>query len=458
MTIRMEKDSLGSIEVPITALWGAQTQRALLNFPISQWPMPQSFIETMGLLKSCAAKANLDLKLISQEKAEVIIKIGEEIAKGVHLEHFPLDVFQTGSCTSSNMNVNEVIVGLAEKIYKIQLHPNDDVNMSQSSNDFIPSVIHAATVISGFKLLLPAIDQLLLSLQRRKKELQNVVKTGRTHLMDALPLTFGQEISGWIAQISFAKDSLTTQLRCCQQLAIGGTAVGTGLNALPEFSGNLIGHLNAKTGLSFEVGENFFELLSSQDRIVACSGALKTLAVALTKIASDLRWMNSGPCAGLGEIRLPSVQPGSSIMPGKVNPVIVESCLMVCAHVIGTDLTISLAGQSGNFQLNVMLPIIAYHLLENIRILANTCSNLAAKAIDGFEVCVDSIEALLSKNPIVITALNRKIGYERGAIIAKKALAENRPVIDVALEETSLSRKELEEILDPYHLTQGGLN
>jgi len=456
--VRIEQDSLGPIEVPSTASWGAQTQRALLNFPISQWPMPQSFVETMGLLKSCAAQTNRDLNLLSEEKAEAIMSLGDEIAKGVHLEHFPLDVFQTGSGTSSNMNVNEVIAGLAMTRYGLALHPNDDVNMSQSSNDFIPSVIHAATVISGMKQLLPAIDQLLLSLQKRQTELKDVVKTGRTHLMDALPLTFGQEISGWISQITFAKKSFERQLLHCQPLAIGGTAVGTGLNASPEFSLKLIAHLNQKTGLSFEVGENFFELLSSQDRLVACSGALKILAVALTKIATDLRWMNSGPIAGLGEIHLPNVQPGSSIMPGKVNPVILESCLMVCAHVIGSDLTITLGGQSGNFQLNVMLPIMAYHVLENIRILGNTCSNLASKAIDGFEVRHKPIEALLSKNPIVITALNYKIGYEKGAMIAKKALVENRAVIDVALEETTFSREELEAILDPYHLTQGGLN
>ena len=396
--------------------------------------------------------------LLSQEKSEVISRIGDRIFQGEYLDSFPIDVFQTGSGTSSNMNINEVICSVAKKSYGLDIHPNDDVNMSQSSNDFIPSALSVSIVISGFSSLIPSIDHLLSSLKARKEELEHVVKTGRTHLMDALPITFGQEISGWIAQIESAKASLEYHLLACQDLPIGGTAIGTGLNALPGFSEELIRVMNDKTELFFQIGKNFFELMSSQDRIISCSGALKTLAVCLSKISNDLRWMNSGPISGLGEIRLPAVQPGSSIMPGKVNPVILESSMMACAHVIGSDLTITLGGQSGNFQLNMMLPLIAFHMLENIRILANTSRNLALKAIDGFQINKSSIDARLSKNPIIITALNYKIGYEKGALIAKKALDENRSVLDIALEETSLSRKELEDILDPYHLTQGGLN
>ena len=458
MKVRVEKDSMGLVEVPLTAKWGAQTQRALLNFPISGWPMPEAFIKSLGLVKYCAAAANLELGLLSKEIAEPIKIISQEVAQGYYQSEFPLDVFQTGSGTSSNMNANEVISHLIEEKFKLKVHPNDHVNMSQSSNDTIPSVIAIATVLGSTHLLLPAINHLIGVIEKKSTILNKLTKTGRTHLMDALPLTFGQELSGWIAQLKTCGQSIKEATSRCLDLPIGGTAIGTGVNADPAFSDKFINELNKSTGLSFKKSQNFFELMAAQDRIVSFSGQLKMLACALMKICNDLRWMNSGPLSGLGEISLPSLQPGSSIMPGKVNPVIPESCMMVCAHVMGSDVSIGIAGQSGNFQLNVMLPLIAHHVLENIRMLANSCINLGDKAIEGFIVNEEHIKTNLAKNPILVTALNRKIGYELGAIIAKEALSTNRSLIDVALEKTSLSRKELEEILEPYHLTQGGLN
>ncbi|NBV28605.1 class II fumarate hydratase [bacterium] len=458
MKVRIEKDSMGIIEVPLLAKWGAQTQRALLNFPISGWPMPEVFIRVLGLIKYCAAQANKDLELIDSSIADAILIISKEIYKGFHFNEFPIDVFQTGSATSSNMNANEVISHLVKERLNLTAHPNDHVNMSQSSNDTIPAVIAIATVLDGVKTLLPALDHLQKAIDRRADELKKVTKTGRTHLMDALPLTFGQELSGWSAQLGTVKHAIQNAIELCKDLPIGGTAIGTGLNAHPSFAEHFIECLNAETNLTFKKGENFFELMSAQDRIVSFSGQLKMLACCLMKIANDLRWMNSGPLAGFSEIALPSLQPGSSIMPGKVNPVIPESCAMVCAHVIGSDLTVTMAGQSGNFQLNVMLPLIAYHVLENMRLLSNTCINLADKAIDGFVVHYEQVEAAFAKNPILVTALNRKIGYELGAVIAKEALEQERSVLDVALEKTALTKEELIEILDPYHLTKGGLN
>jgi fumarate hydratase class II len=458
MKVRVEKDSMGIVEVPLPAKWGAQTQRALLNFPISGWPMPETFIQALGLLKFCAAGANIELGLIDQVLGEAIQSVAKEISQGFYLQEFPIDVFQTGSGTSSNMNANEVISYLIEERLGMKVHPNDHVNMSQSSNDTVPSVIAMATVLGGVKQLLPAIEHLKVAIDRRAQELNKVTKTGRTHLMDAVPLTFGQELSGWSAQLATIEQSLHYALELCKDLPVGGTAVGTGLNAHPSFADVFIKILNEQTSMQFRKATNFFELMAAQDRIVGFSGQLKTLATLLMKVANDLRWMNSGPLAGLSEIALPSLQPGSSIMPGKVNPVIPESCAMVCAHVIGSDVTVTMAGQSGNFQLNVMLPLIAYHVLENIRLLSHTCINLADKAIDGFIVHRENIQESFSKNPILVTALNRKIGYELGAVIAKEALAQGRSVLEVALEKTSLTKEELEDILDPYHLTQGGLN
>lgn len=456
MKMRVEKDSLGVVEVPIDAYWGAQTQRALWNFPISGWVMPEAFIRSLGLIKAAAARANATLGHLSQADASAIETVALEIAQGFHFEQFPIDVFQTGSATSSNMNINEVIHSLVIQRFDKDLHPNDHINMSQSSNDIIPTVIHVALVLSTQKELLPALLQMDRSLEQRMEELQSVVKTGRTHLMDAVPMTFSQELSGWKAQIAYARTQIEQICRYNYQLPVGGTAIGTGLNADPCFAQVFIEHLRKMTGEPFEKADNCFELISAQDRVVQFSGSLKTLATALMKITNDLRWMNSGPISGLSEIVLPSLQPGSSIMPGKVNPVIPESAAMVCAHVIGTDMTVTIAGQSGQFQLNVMLPIIAYHVLENIRLLSNTLSNLALKAIDGFVVNQQHVTSLLKKNPILVTALNKRIGYEKGVEIVNKALTQSRSVFEVALEETSLTKEELESLLDPRILTKGG--
>jgi fumarate hydratase class II len=457
MKMRIEKDSLGVVEVPLHAFWGPQTQRALLNFPISGWVMPEAFIKALGLVKAAAARANATLKALSLEEARAIETIAMEIAQGFHLEHFPIDVFQTGSATSSNMNINEVIHYLAKTRLQKDLHPNDHINMSQSSNDIIPTVIHVALVLSVKQELLPALEQIDRVLTQRMRDLKNIVKTGRTHLMDAVPMTFAQELSGWKAQIDFAKNQIRHVLEHNYQLPVGGTAIGTGLNADPCFAQVFVEHLREMTSEPFQKADNCFELISAQDRVVQFSGTLKTLATAVMKISNDLRWMNSGPIAGLGEIVLPSLQPGSSIMPGKVNPVVPESAAMVCAHVIGTDMTVTIAGQSGQFQLNVMLPLIAYHVLENVRLMANTLSNLSQKALNGFIVNEQHVSSLLKKNPILITALNKKIGYEKGAEIVKKSLAQGRSVYEVALEETSLSAQELESLLDPAQLTQGGV-
>lgn len=457
MKMRVEKDSLGVVEVPIDACWGAQTQRALWNFPISGWVMPEAFIQSLGLIKAAAAKANATLGHLSADDAAAIETVALEISQGFHFEQFPIDVFQTGSATSSNMNINEVIHYLVEKRFNKNLHPNDHINMSQSSNDIIPTVIHVALVLSTHKELLPALDQIDRSLGQRMEELKGIVKTGRTHLMDAVPMTFAQELSGWRAQLTYARKQIEQVCSHNHQLPIGGTAIGTGLNADPCFAQVFVDHLRNMTGRPFEKADNCFELIAAQDRVVQFSASLKTLATALMKISNDLRWMNSGPIAGLSEITLPCLQPGSSIMPGKVNPVIPESAAMVCAHVMGSDMTVTIAGQSGQFQLNVMLPLIAYHVLENIRLLAHTISNLAQKAIDGFTVNQEHVTALLKKNPILVTALNKRIGYEKGAEIVKKALAQRRSVFEVALEETSLSAQELEALLDPSALTKGGV-
>ena len=370
---------------------------------------------------------------------------------------FPVDIFQTGSGTSTNMNANEVIAHLASIKCTASVHPNDHVNMSQSSNDVIPTTIHVSASLACEQRLVPALNHLADVIDNKAKQLKNVVTTGRTHLMDAMPVTFGQQLSGWSAQIRSGVERVQRVLPEIQQLAIGGTAVGTGINAPKDFGDKVADNLGQATGLKFMVAKNRFEHMSSQDAAVALSGQLKTIAVSMMKIANDLRWMNSGPLAGLGEIALPALQPGSSIMPGKVNPVIPESVAMVCARVIGNDSSITVAGQSGNFQLNVMLPLIAYDLLQSIELLASASRLLADKAIAGFTVNKDNIEDALAKNPILVTALNRVIGYELGAKIAKQAYAEGRAVIDVASEMTDLSVAELEKLLQPEHLTQGGV-
>ena len=450
---RTEHDTMGEVQVPSSALYGAQTQRAISNFAISSLRLPARFIHAVAHIKKAAAQTNLELGLLDAKIAAAIIRASETIIAGEHAEQFPVDVFQTGSGTSTNMNVNEVIAHVASGIAGQPIHANDHVNMSQSSNDTIPSAIHISAALAFEQQLIPALENLHTTMLGKAAYLDDVVKTGRTHLMDAMPLTFGQEISGWASQIESNYVRLQTALPQLLQLAQGGTAVGTGVNAHENFAEKFAQYLSANTGLLFTPSDNFFALMSAQDTAVAVSGQLKTLAVSLMKIANDLRWMNSGPLAGIAEISLPALQPGSSIMPGKVNPVIPEAVCMVCAQVIGNDASISIAGQSGNFQLNVMLPLIAYNLLQSIELLSNACNQLADKAIASFSVNQTTIDKALARNPMLITALNSLIGYEQAAAIAKKAYKEGRAIIDVAEEETQLGRAELERLLNPKQLT-----
>jgi fumarate hydratase class II len=454
---RIEHDSMGELQVPEDALWGAQTQRAVDNFPISGLPMPRQFIAALGLVKWAAAGANAELGLLKSEIAVAIQKAALEVAEGGYDEHFPIDVFQTGSGTSSNMNANEVIAHLATANLGDDVHPNDHVNMSQSSNDVIPTCVHVSACVAIHSQLLPALDHLSGVLEKKADEVRGVVKTGRTHLMDAMPVTLGQELDGWRSQVDHASERIRGSLKRLVGLAQGGTAVGTGINAHPRFGEKVAVLLSEQTGIKFASAANKFESLSSQDAAVEMSGQLRVLAVSLTKIANDLRWMNSGPLAGIGEIALPALQPGSSIMPGKVNPVIPEAVAMVGAQVIGNDATIAMGGQSGNFQLNVMLPVVAYNLLQSIELLANASKCLADKAIAGFTVNEDNINRALGRNPILVTALNPVIGYELGAAVAKKAYADGRPVKEVAKEMTDLTDEELDRLLDPAALTEGGI-
>ncbi|MBT8077181.1 MAG: class II fumarate hydratase [Gammaproteobacteria bacterium] len=454
---RVERDSMGELRVPADALWGAQTQRAVQNFPISGLRMPRRFIAALGLVKWAAAGANAELGLMTTDKAVAIQKCALEVAAGDYDEHFPIDVFQTGSGTSSNMNANEVLARLASDELGSEVHPNDHVNMSQSSNDVIPTCVHVSAAMGIADSLRPALEHLVEVLQGKADETRDVVKTGRTHLMDAMPVTLGQELDGWRAQIESSLERLADTQKRLAELAQGGTAVGTGINAHPKFGEKVAVLLSERTNIDFRPSDSLFEALSSQDAAVEASGQLKVLAVSLMKIANDLRWMNAGPLAGIGEIALPALQPGSSIMPGKVNPVIPEAVAMVCAQVIGNDATVTIAGQSGNFQLNVMLPVVAYNLLQSIEILANASRCLADNAIAGFTVNQDKIDEALDRNPILVTALNPVIGYELGAAVAKKAYAEGRPVKEVAKEMTDLSNEELDRLLDPARLTEGGI-
>ena len=454
---RIEHDSMGELKVPADALYGAQTQRAVDNFPISGLRLPRAFIRALGLIKAAAAEANLSLGHLRKSQAVAIRKAALAVADGQFDDQFPIDVFQTGSGTSTNMNANEVIAHLAGK-GGTKVHPNDHVNYGQSSNDVIPTAIHVSATLTASEQLLPALKHLRKTIDRRARELRNVPKTGRTHLMDAMPVTFGQELSGWAAQIDASIERIEDSLKRMRRLPQGGTAVGTGINADPKFGPAVARELKKLTGVRFDSAENYFEGMAGQDAAVELSGQLKALATALMKIANDLRWMNSGPLAGLGEIELPALQPGSSIMPGKVNPVIPEATAMVAAQVIGNDAAITIGGQSGNFQLNVMLPLIAHNLLQSIGLLANVSTLLADKAIAGFKVNTARVKEALDKNPILVTALNPVIGYEKGAATAKKAYKEKRPIMDVALETTGLSKDELKKLLDPMTLTKGGIH
>ncbi|MEH6580105.1 MAG: class II fumarate hydratase [Amphritea sp.] len=457
-TIRIEQDSMGEMEVPADALYGAQTQRAILNFPISNQAMPEAFIRALLKAKSAAARANSRLDLIPSKMSQTICLSVERLLNDPNLmSHFPVDIYQTGSGTSSNMNANEVLATLTEKIYGQSVSANDHINYGQSSNDIIPSTIHISAAIELHEKLLPALQYLVSSIHQKASSIAQHVKTGRTHLMDAMPVRMDQSLNAWAAQLEQNITNLQQLQPQLQSLAQGGTAVGTGINAHPDFAVTFCQELSGITQLEFTPGDDLFAQISSQGTAVALSGQLKATAVSIMKIANDLRWMNSGPLAGLGEIELQALQPGSSIMPGKVNPVIPEAAAMVSAQVIGNDAAITIAGQSGNFELNVMLPLVANNLLASIQLLSNVSILLADKAIATFTVNETKLQESLARNPILVTALNPVIGYLKAAEIAKQAYKVKRPVIDVAVEKTDLSREELTKLLDPAKLTKGGL-
>ncbi|HET6365287.1 MAG TPA: class II fumarate hydratase [Nitrospirota bacterium] len=457
---RIEKDSLGDVKVPVDALYGAQTQRAIQNFPVSGIRFPRAFIRALGLVKVAAAEVNAELGLLDTTTAQAIQQAALEVADGEWDDHFPLDVFQTGSATSTNMNANEVIARRATQILgssEARVHPNNHVNMGQSSNDVIPSAIHISAFIQVSEVLLPSFKHLHKVLKKREPEFHDIVKTGRTHLMDAMPILLSQEVSGWAYQVAQAIERAESCLPRLAKLAIGGTAVGTGINTPSGFGRRVADKIVQRTKHPFTETDNHFAAQAMMDSAVELSGNLKTTASSFMKMANDLRWMNSGPIAGLGEISLPALQPGSSIMPGKVNPVMCEVMMMACAQVMGNDLAISISNQQGNFELNAMLPVIVHNLLQSITLLGNAAGLLADKAVAGFTVNQQKIAGLVGQNPILVTALNPVIGYDKAAQIAKKAYAEGRSLEDVAAEMTDLSKEELNRLLDPRKMTEGGV-
>ena len=456
---RIEKDSMGEVRVPTDALYGAQTQRAVDNFPVSGICISRSLIHSLGVIKQAAAKVNAELGNIPQDVAHAIQLAAQEVIDGKLDNHFPIDIYQTGSGTSSNMNTNEVIARRAMQLVEelsVKVHPNDHINFGQSSNDTFPTAIRIAGYIEAKNDLVPSLKYMRETFLKKGSEYSHVVKTGRTHLMDAMPVTFEQEFGGYARQIEVGIKRIETALSNMAELPMGGTAVGTGINTHPKFAAKFAAEVSRLTGESFREAENHFEAQATVDAPVELGAQLKTLAVSLLKIVNDLRWMNSGPNGGLGEIQLAALQPGSSIMPGKVNPVIEESMAMVCAQVIGYDASISVGGLSGNFELNVMLPMVAHSLLEAIRLLANASRNLADRSVSRIVVREDHINSLTGKNPILVTTLNPLIGYDLAAKIAKKAFTENRPLKAVALEMCDLSEEELDKALDPSKMTRGG--
>lgn len=457
---RIEQDSMGEVKVPKDALYGAQTQRAKDNFPISGITFSPAFIQSLALVKKCAALVNGKLGLLKPELSDAICAASQEVIDGQHYAEFVIDIFQTGSGTSSNMNANEVIAQKANVLSHnlLNIHPNDHVNFGQSSNDVIPTTIRVAAVSEITHALLPALTELRNAFLEKGQANADVVKTGRTHLMDAMPISIKQEFDGYARQLALAIDRIKSTLARMSELPQGGTAVGTGINTHVKFGEMFAAQMSELTGVQFTEAENHFEAQATVDAPVELSGQLKTLAVSLMKIANDLRWMNSGPNAGLGEIQLNALQPGSSIMPGKVNPVIEESVAMVCAQVIGNDSTITIAGQSGNFELNVMLPVVGHNLLESIQILANAARNFAQQSVSKIQVRSEVIAEKVTRNPVLVTALNPIIGYDLAAKIAKKAFAENRPVMEVAKEMTDLSDDDLASALDPMNMTKGGFS
>ncbi len=442
---RIERDTMGEIKVPADALWRAQTQRAVENFPISGTPIEPAQIKALAQIKSACAKANAELGILEQDMADAIVIAAEEVASGEHDGQFPIDVFQTGSGTSSNMNTNEVLASLATKTLGREVHPNDHVNASQSSNDVFPTSIHVAATASAMNELIPALDHLAQSLEAKSKEFAEVVKSGRTHLMDATPVTLGQEFGGYAAQIRRGIERIEASLPRTAEVPLGGTAVGTGINTPVGFPQRVIELLAEGTGLPVTEAVDHFEAQGARDGLVEMSGQLRTIAVSLTKICNDLRWMGSGPRTGLAEINLPDLQPGSSIMPGKVNPVLPEATLMVAAQVIGNDVTITTAGASGSFELNVMLPVIGRNLLESIRLLGNASRTLADRCIDGITANEERCREFAESSPSVVTPLNRHIGYENAAAIAKKAVKERKTIRQVVLEEGYVERGDISE-------------
>ncbi|MFJ2096026.1 class II fumarate hydratase [Streptomyces anulatus] len=456
---RIEHDSMGEVKVPAGAKWRAQTQRAVENFPISGQRLERAHIEALARIKGAAAKVNAELKVLDPDIAAAIQEAAAEVASGRWDEHFPVDVFQTGSGTSSNMNTNEVLATLATERLGREVHPNDHVNASQSSNDVFPSSIHIAATAAVTADLIPALDHLAASLGRKSAEFSEVVKSGRTHLMDATPVTLGQEFGGYAAQIRYGVERLRASLPRLAELPLGGTAVGTGINTPPGFSAAVIAEVADATGLPLTEARDHFEAQGARDGLVETSGQLRTIAVSLTKISNDLRWMASGPRTGLAEIALPDLQPGSSIMPGKVNPVIPEAVLMVAAQVTGNDATVATAGAAGNFELNVMLPVIAKNLLESVRLLANASRLLADRTVDGITADVERARAYAESSPSVVTPLNKYIGYEEAAKVAKKSLKDGTTIRETVLasgyvERGDLTMEQLDEALDVLRMTR----
>ncbi|MGH8775252.1 MAG: class II fumarate hydratase [Jiangellaceae bacterium] len=442
---RVEHDTMGEVRVPATARYRAQTQRAVENFPISGIPIERSLVQALASLKGAAASVNAELGVLDPTVAEAIHAAAAEVADGSYDEHFPIDVFQTGSGTSSNMNANEVIATLATERLGAPVHPNDHVNASQSSNDVFPTAIHMAATRAVVRDLVPALRHLERSLSAKAAQFADVVKSGRTHLMDATPVTLGQEFGGYAAAVSYGVDRLEATLPRVAEVPLGGTAVGTCINMPPGFAAAVIAKIASDSELPFTEARNHFEAQGTRDGIVELSGQLRTIAVSLYKISNDVRWMGSGPRAGLAEIRLPDLQPGSSIMPGKVNPVIPEALCMVCAQVLGNDATVAFAGAAGNFELNVMLPVIARNVLESIRLLANASHLFADRCVDGIEADIERCREYAEGSPSIVTPLNRYLGYEKAAAIAKKALAERKTIRQVVIEQGHVERGDLTE-------------
>ncbi|MFC4047238.1 class II fumarate hydratase [Dactylosporangium siamense] len=458
MEFRVEHDTMGEVRVPAEALWRAQTQRAVANFPISGGRLESAHIRALAQIKSAAATVNGSLGVLPVDVAAAISAAADDVASGVHDEHFPIDVFQTGSGTSSNMNANEVIASLAERLLGRPVHPNDHVNASQSSNDVFPTSIHIAAAAALSFSLIPALSALASALSDKSDSFASVVKAGRTHLMDATPVTLGQEFSGYAAQVRYGIDRVSSVLPRVCELPLGGTAVGTGINTPPAFSASVIAALASSTGLPLTEARNHFEAQGARDALVEASGQLRTIAVGLYKIANDIRWMGSGPRAGLRELRLPDLQPGSSIMPGKVNPVVPEAVRQVVAQVIGNDAAIAFAGSQGDFELNVMLPVIARNLLESIRLLANVSRLFAARCVDGLEANVEVLHSYAAGSPSIVTPLNKYLGYDEAAAVAKEALATGHTIREVVvarghLDKGTLTEEQLDEALDLLSMT-----